>query len=367
MLEKLINYASIYHQFKMASIRVSSSNVASSKASSKQEQEQEQERPEFALADATLVDLVEQYNTLYANIRASGEKNPTQATYAKTVSDGLARLSWSAALHKISRLVSVASASFAPSTVESRFSSIQHVVKGEFDPEYHVSIRELYWTEFDDLTMGQLIKAMRVVISEMVYRFFKTYDLNEKRFDRESQKEVLVCLPENATFRRGDRVVSDDDFVSFMTDLLDAYKAVLAVDFEALRTLFRDAGAAAKKARDEFFAKTATEKAQQKRDSRTKAGISKPAPVGQLKIVAVKSNGAVLTPPAPAHNPWAERKATAEAAEAAEAEAVEAEAVEAESAEAEAVEAESADFTTVKRFRGRGRGRGSRVMAPAQQ
>ncbi len=370
----------------MASVRVSSSsNVSSSnapkstsskatKAAASVEQDEQDERPEFALADATLVDFVEQYDVLFANMLKSGEKNPTQAAYAKTVADGLTRLGWTAASRKIAKLVSAASAPFAPATVESRFSSLQRVVKGEFDPEYHASIRELYWTEFEEMSLGQIIKAVRVDICEMVFRFFHTYDLKEMRFDRESNKEVIVCLPQNATYRRGDHVYSDEEFVDFMSDLLDAYSALLVIDFDAVRTLFREAGAAAKQMRDEFFAKVAAEKAQQKRDSRTKAGISKPAapketkaaPAGHLKIVAVKSNGAVLASAPPARNPWAERKAVAEA-KAAEPEAV------------EAVEAVPEGFTVVKRHERaaraavpahqtrRGRGRGSRVVAPAQQ
>jgi hypothetical protein len=352
----------------------------------------------YPVANCALVDFVDQCEDALSSLKKSAEKNPTQKAYADTILGALRASGWDRTFLLIQGLCSAEalSAAFAGATVEAALRSLQRVVKGEFDSAYHASFSEMDM-DLTELSLGQLIKILRLCVSEIIYRFFRTYDPKDKRMDREAKKEVLLMEAQNATYRMNGHVYADEAFVSFMDQLITAYKQLLTVDFDRLRKTFAEAGAKAKAEREAFFASMAAEKAKAKSDSRRAAGLTKDkpakpaqtktAPAGQLKVVAVQAAAvqARAIPPVPAVNPWQKRKEEQAAIAASEAQLAAdlvgttaepaAEATAEPAAEPAGEPAAEADptFTVVKgrnqgrnQSRGQGRGQGRRGRARAQ-
>lgn len=331
--------------------------------------------PEFPVRDARLADLMAALDAAIEDTQQKADKNPTQKKYADTIFRELASSGWTALSSRLNTMCSEnIEAPFARATVLSALGALQRLQKGEFDPTYHASKYELYQTDVSDLRLRQIIKLIRLVVCEIVYRFYRTYDPNETRYDNDTKKDVVLMKAQNATYLVNGHKIADEEFFVFMDELLKAYNAMLNIDFEHLNKVFADAGALAKKESDEFFVKIEAEKAAKKRDSRQKAGISsgqaspktapkststpKSAPVGQLKVVAVRAAAVLL--PTPVVNPWKKRADDVAAAAVATPEPEPQ--VQAENG-ADVGQGQDSTFTIVKRagVRGRGRSRGVRV------
>jgi len=169
----------------------------------------------------------------------------------------------------------------------------------------------------------ELIRSLRLCVSNLIFRFFRTYDVDEVRILKDGKK-VTVCDPSTATYRVGQSHRTNDRFVTFLTDLIKLYRFISQFSYELTEFVgpFKSAAIAAKKLRLEYkdakkAEKFAAKKAELRAENTDKPHAEKadkPKRTATLSKAFVKKSQ-VEVPPPPLNNAWAERKAIHEAAQ----------------------------------------------------
>ena len=231
------------------------------------------------MKDANLEDLAFSLCHYFVDSLTTTDKTiPPQAKYAELVNTGLTQLEFfKFVAQTLFRVIHYANSEFAKFTVLSRIESFSKITKEEYldnkDYYLHRSVLEQQLKEVQPL---ELIRAVRLVLQQLLFRFFRTYNVDETR--EVAKKIVKVCDPSNATFRRGDHQITTEEFRDFTEDLITACHQVDAFsqDLSEFRDVFVNAAKAAKQMRLDYQA----QKAQQSRTHTTK---QQPEQKGQWK------------------------------------------------------------------------------------
>lgn len=209
------------------------------------------------MKDANLEDLTFALCQYFCDSLTTTDKTiPPQAKYAELVNTGLTHLDFfKFVAQTLFRVIRYADSDFAKFTVLSRIESFSKITKEEYldnkDYYLHRSVLEQQLKEVQPL---ELIRAVRLVLQQLLFRFFRTYNVDETR--EVAKKVVKVCDPSNATFRRGDHQITTEEFRDFTEDLIAACHQVDAFSLELteFRDVFVNAAKTAKQMRLDFQA-----------------------------------------------------------------------------------------------------------------
>ncbi len=299
------------------------------------------------LKDASLVSLIDAVGALCAPLQTTDKTIPPQAEYNKIVVAGLEKIGFFNIFTHLAKFGSYDDEDFANSTVHARLGSFPRPTKEEFHEFKHMYVLNSNL----DLTLSEvypieLIRALRLCVSNLIFRFFRTYDVDETRILKDGKK-VKVCNPSRATYRVDGTNRTSEQFVTFLADLIQLYRFISGFSYELTEFLepFKSAAIAAKKLRLEYKNAQAQAKKADKGDKATKATkadkadkADKPKRTDTLNKAFVKTSkpkiaGPVVeVPPPPENNAWADRQAKIAEAQAAAAKVV---AEQAQKAEAE--------------------------------
>ena len=207
------------------------------------------------MKEATLEDLTFALSRYFVDSHVTTPTTvPPQIEYAKIVDTGLAQLNFfKFVAQNLYALTSYANHDFGKFTVLSPVGSFSRVTKEEFteNKDYYLH-RSVLEQQLSDVQPLELVRAVRLVLQKLVFRFFRTYDLDETR--EVGKKVVKVCNPSDATFRRGDHTITTEDFRDFVETLLDACRVVntYSPELKEFRDVFSQAARTAKQMREEY-------------------------------------------------------------------------------------------------------------------
>ncbi len=291
------------------------------------------------LKDASLVSLIDAVGAFFAPLQTTDKTIPPQAEYNKIVIAGMEKIGFFNIFAHLAKFGSYDDEDFANCTVHTRLGSFPRPTKEEFQEFKHMYVLNSNL----DLTLSEvypieLIRALRLCVSNLIYRFFRTYDVDEVRVLKDGKK-IKVCNPSNATYRIDGSNRTSEQFVTFLVDLISLYRFVSQFSYELTEFIepFKSAALAAKKLRLEYKQTQAqskkaskADKAQkaEKAEKADKAEADKPKRTATLSKAFVKTSkpkvaGPVIeVPPPPENNAWADRQAKIAEAQAAAAKVV---------------------------------------------
>ena len=277
--------------------------------------------------NANLLDLSEALGAVFAGLQTTDKTIPPQANYNKTVVSAVEKTGFFSFMNLLSQLYDFHDADFAFCTVNARLSSFPRPTKEEFKEFKFLYVLDSNMNlTLDDVFPIELIRAVRLHLMQLLFRFFKTYDVDEE-FQTKDGKKHYVCDASKATFRSDGHTVATGDFCSFAEYLIKAnrYLKRLTLELTEFSTPFREAARVAKAEREQFRkTQFQAQKAQNAQNAQKPQQTQKPQPTQNApRLQSLKKTfNSDATPYEPSVNVWKERKA--KAAEAAQAKAAEA-------------------------------------------
>lgn len=307
------------------------------------------------LRNASLIDLIESLGAIFAGFHTTPETISPQAKYNEIVVSAFAKQDFfkftSGLLHQF---YPHWDSEFAFCTVNVPLGKFPRPSREEFQQFKHLYVLDQNMNlPISEVSSIEFIRAVRLYLMQLLFRFFKTYDVDET-FAREG-KTFQVCDPSKATFNSHGHAMTSEDFFSFLQCLIQAnrYLKRFTLDLSEFVQPFRAAAQAAKADRAEYNAMRKAALAEYRGKSKTKAQSQPTQSSRQAslqKTFSVDARPFVPAPP-PRVNSWKERKAKHDAAvaaaEAAVAEAAVAEVETVAAAATEAAEAAEAAETAV--------------------
>jgi hypothetical protein len=228
------------------------------------------------MKDATLADLTYTLSQYFTDSLTTTEKTiPPQAKYAELVNTGLTQLNFfNFVAQSLFRVISYGDYEFGKFTVFSRVESFSKITKEEYlaNKDYYLN-RFVLEQQLKEVQPLEIIRAVRLALQQLIFRFFRTYDVNEKR--EFGKKSVKVCDPTSATFRRDDRQITTEEFRYFVEDLISACGLInkFTPELTEFRDVFVTAAKTAKQMRAEFqkeHSTTSTSQPQTEQDGSSK-------------------------------------------------------------------------------------------------
>lgn len=215
---------------------------------------------ELPMKEANLEDLTFSLCQYFLDTLTTTDKTiPPQAKYVEIVNAGLSKLGFfKFVAQTLFRVIHYADSEFAKFTVLSQIESFSKITKEEYDDnkDYYLH-RSVLEQQLKFVQPIELIRAVRLALQKLLFRFFHTYDVDETR--EVAKKIVKVCEPSNATFRCGDRQITTEEFRDFTEDLIAACQQVKAFseNLSEFRVVFVDAAKVAKQMRLDYQAQQA--------------------------------------------------------------------------------------------------------------
>ena len=299
------------------------------------------------LKDASLVSLIDAVGALCAPLQTTDKTIPPQAEYNKIVVAGLEKIGFFQIFDELSKFGSYDNEDFANFTVHARLGSFPRPTKEEFREFKHMYVLHSNLDlKLSEVFPVELIRALRLCVSNLIFRFFRTYDVDEVRILKDGKK-IKVCNPSSAVYRIDGSQRTSQQFVTFLVELISLYRFISQFSYELTEFVepFKSAAIAAKQLRLEYKQTQAQAKKADKSHKADKADkADKPKRTATLTKAFVKTDkpkpGPVVeVPPPPENNAWADRQATIAAAQEAAAKVV----AEAQPKTVEADEADEAD------------------------
>lgn len=279
---------------------------------------------DVVLKDATLVSLIDAIGALCAPLHTTDKTIPPQAEYNKIVVEGLEKIGFFAIFDEVVNFGCYDDEEFADCTVLTRLSSFPRPTKEEFKEFKHMYVlRDNLELKLSEVFPIELIRALRLCVSNLIFRFFRTYDVDEVRIMKDGKK-VKICDPSTATYRIGSNHRSNDRFVIFLTDLIKLYRFISQFSYELTEFVepFKSAALAAKKLRLEYKQTQTQAKKADKADKADKPKRTATLTKAFVKTDKPKPGRVVDVSPPPENNAWAERQAKIAEAQAAAAKVV---------------------------------------------
>ena len=272
------------------------------------------------IGEAYLEEIVYSLCHNICNLSTTDKTVPPQAEYNRIVLAGLVSADIPSIIQHLIRLSNYSDEHFAESSILATLRGFKRPSKEEFNDNRALYVHDkVLDTPIGEVRDTDVIRAARLYIRNMMLRFFRTVDPDEKSENPRTKKMEPRCVPESCTFRRGDRNITTQEFSQFLDDLLATQRLFLKYSDELDEfSFYKDAALTAKKMRDDFFTKRAAEK-QTTRDTvrspnprraqNTMKHVKTEKPVSTKPSAPVQTTTRVFTPaPPPAKNVWAERK-----------------------------------------------------------
>jgi len=207
------------------------------------------------LRDATLVDLTEAFGTLFVGLKTTDQTVPPQAKYNATIISVFEKHNFFGFVSGLlKQLCNFYGSNFAFCTVNvplgkfprpsrEQFQESKHLYV--FDNNMNLCLKEVYPIE--------IIRAVRLYLRNLLFRFFKTYDVDES-YTTKDGKTDYTCDPSKATFRSNGRTYASDDFCSFIEYLINAnrYFKQLTLELSEFSEPLRTAAKTAKAERNQY-------------------------------------------------------------------------------------------------------------------
>jgi hypothetical protein len=272
---------------------------------------------EVLLKDASLVSLIDAIGSLCASLSTTDKTSPPQAEYNKIVVAGLEKIGFFSIFEHLLKFGCYDDADFANFTVVTRIGSFPRPTKEEFQEFKHMYVLHSNLDlKLSEVFPIELIRALRLCASNLIFRFFRTYDVDEVRVLKDGKK-VNVCDPSRATYRVDGTQRSSAQFTTFLTDLIGLYRFISQFSYELTEFVepFKTAAMTAKKMREEFKKAQAQAHAQAKKSDKYDKSASasaepkRTATLSKAFVKTVKAVGPVVElPPPPKNNAWADRR-----------------------------------------------------------
>jgi hypothetical protein len=268
------------------------------------------------LGNATLLDLTEALGAVFVGFETTSETVPPQAKYNATVVSALEKkgfFKFTAGL--LNQLCDFYDSGFAFCTVNVPLGKFPRPSREEFQQFKHLYVLDQNMSlPLADVFPIELIRAVRLHLMQLLFRFFKTYDVDETYSTKEGTFQV--CDPTKATFRSNGHTVATADFYSFAEYLVKAnrYLKGLTLDLSEFVQPFRTAAQVAKAERAAYNKTQAKAHYQAKTQAKPQTPAQSPTPrqASLQKTFSVEAKPFVPASP-PTVNPWKDRKAKHEA------------------------------------------------------
>jgi hypothetical protein len=265
--------------------------------------------------------------------------------YNKIVSDGLAQLNFAKLIQTLHGLVQYEQEEFSGCTLMSELGRFQRPSKEEFQEfkPFYVLNQTLDLT-LEEVYPVEIVRAIRLHVSQLLFRFFRTYDVKATRevVVEKTKKVVPVCDPSGATYRIGGSVRASQEFVQFMTLLVSAAEILSQFELNLSDVVepFKVAAATAKKMRDEY-------KAKNRNSHSDKSAVESAKPSKSAAQIFKKSDRTFTSAKVPDVNVWDVRKSKQTEQAQTEAETQSQTEAETEQAQTESTHDDEGEFTLV--------------------
>lgn len=209
------------------------------------------------IKNATLCDLIETLGNIMYSLQTTDKTIPPQVEYNRIVIDGLEKLGFFKFIKTLELLTHYEDEEFAFCSLLTELGRFPRPTKEEFQEfkQYYV-LNTTMELMIDEVFPVEIVRAIRLHISQLLFRFFHTYDVNATRelVDKKEKKTIFVCDPENATYRVGDSHRTSTEFMSFMRLIVDAsqYLSTLDIGLSDISGPFKTAAMTAKKMREDY-------------------------------------------------------------------------------------------------------------------
>ena len=276
------------------------------------------------LKNATLMDLTEALGAVFVGFETTDQTVPPQAKYNATVVSAFDKHRFFGFVSGLlNQLCDFYDSDFAFCTVNVPLGKFPRPTREEFQ-----EFKQLYVLDhnmnlrLDEVLPIEIIRAVRLHLMNLLFRFFKTYDVDET-YTTKDGKTHHTCDASKATFRSDGHTHTTADFYSFAEYLIKAnrYLKQLTLELSEFSETFRTAALTAKAERVQYAKTQAQAKFAETKATKTKpiaSASSTPSPrqASLQKTFSVDAKPFVPSIP-PAVNPWNKRKeATRAAAEA---------------------------------------------------
>jgi hypothetical protein len=281
------------------------------------------------LGEAYLEEIVYSLCHNICNLSTTDKTVPPQAEYNRIVLSGLVSVDTPSLIKHLIRLSNYSNEHFAESSILATLRGFKRPSKEEFNDNRALYVHDkLLDTTIGEVRDTDLIRAARLYVRNMMLRFFRTDDPDEKSENPRTKKMELRCVSERCTFRRGDRNITTQEFTQFLDDLLATQRLFLNYSDQLDEfSFYKVAALTAKKMRDDFATKRAAEKqatrdtvrspnphhvqntTQQVKTKRRDATKSAATARPDTSVCASESPAKIVWASAPpTNNKWAERK-----------------------------------------------------------
>jgi hypothetical protein len=258
--------------------------------------------------NASLLDLSEALGAVFAGLKTTDKTIPPQANYNTTVVSAVEKTGFFGFINLLGQLYDFYDADFAFCTVNTRLGSFPRPSKEEFQEFKHLYVLDSNMNlSLDDVFPIELIRAVRLHLMQLLFRFFKTYDVDEE-YQTKDGKKHKTCNASNATYRSNGHTVATGEFCSFTEYLIKAnlYLKQLSLELTEFSTPFREAALTAKAEREKF---RKTQNAQQQtQNAQQQTQKTQKPQQAQRQVSLKKTFNPNATPFDPSVNVWEERK-----------------------------------------------------------
>lgn len=190
-----------------------------------------------------MCDLIEALASSLSDLSTSATTLPPQVEYNKIVVSALEKMHFFEFVSKtLTELHGYDREVFAFCTVRSRLGAIVHPSQEDFQQyKGFYMFNSVLNSTVADVFQTELIRGIRLFVSQLIFRFFKTYDVTD-------------CDPQRATFRMKNHSVTSVQFTEFLELLLvtSNYLSQFSQSLAEFATPFKNAATVAKKMRADF-------------------------------------------------------------------------------------------------------------------
>jgi hypothetical protein len=220
---------------------------------------------------ANLVDLTEALGTVFSNLQTTESTIPPQAKYNATVSKAMGKLGVFSLVPLLNQICDFYTEDFGFCTTNVPLERFTAKSKEDFLEyrNFYVSNKVLNQT-LDEIFPTEIIRAIRLYLQSLLFRFFKTYDVSETRSvtDKKTKREtrVEICNSSNAYYRIGEKQLTNSSFMNCIDLIIEANKFIreFSLELDEITTPFREAAITAKLERYNFYKTNVQQQALQK-------------------------------------------------------------------------------------------------------
>lgn len=201
------------------------------------------------LKNATLIDLTEALGAVFVGFKTTEETSPPQVKYNTTIISAFENQRFfSFVTDLLNRLYDFYNSDFGFCTVNMPLGKFPRPSREEFQENKHLYVFNHNLNLcLDEVYPLEIIRAVRLHLMTLLFRFFKTYDVNETYVAKDGKKHY-ICDASQATYRSNGNSRTTTEFLAFVEYLIEANRYIkqLSVELTEFSEPFRAAALAAK-------------------------------------------------------------------------------------------------------------------------